>query len=57
MVDAVRHRRRVGESLALSAPGRYLRAHGQPGASEIQRVARELGALSAVRLPVEAILA
>jgi predicted transcriptional regulator of viral defense system len=57
MVDAVRHRRRVGESLALSALGRYLRAHGQPGASEIQRVARELGALSAVRLPVEATLA
>jgi hypothetical protein len=57
VVDAMRHRRRVGESLALSALGRYLRAHGRPGASEIQRVARELSALPAVRLAVEAVLA
>jgi predicted transcriptional regulator of viral defense system len=57
VVDAMRHRRRFGESLALSALGRYLRAHGQPGASEVLRVARELGSLPAVRLAVEAVLA
>jgi predicted transcriptional regulator of viral defense system len=57
VVDAMRHRRRHGESLALSALGRYLRAHRQQGASEIQRVARELGALSVVRPSVEAVLA
>jgi predicted transcriptional regulator of viral defense system len=57
VVDAMRHRRRHGESLALSALGRYLRAYGQQGASEIQRVARELGALPVVRPSVEAVLA
>lgn len=57
VVDAMRHRRRYGESLALSALGRYLRTRGQQGASEIHRVARELGALSAVRPSVEAVLA
>jgi predicted transcriptional regulator of viral defense system len=57
VVDAMRHRSRLGESLALSALGRYLRGHGQQGASEIQRVARELGALSVVRPSVEAVLA
>lgn len=57
VVDALRHRRRLGESLALSALGRYLRTRGQSGASEVLRVARELGALSLVRLPVETLLA
>jgi len=57
VVDAIRHRGRLGESLALSALGRYLRVHGQDGASEIQRAARELGALPLVRPLVEAVLA
>jgi hypothetical protein len=57
VVDAMRHRKQVGESLALSALGRYLRTSGRPGVSELQRVARELGALSVIRPAVEAVLA
>ena len=57
VVDAMRHRKQVGESLALSALGRYLRTSGRPGVGELQRVARELGALSVIRPAVEAVLA
>lgn len=57
VIDAMRHRRRIGETLALSALGRYLRRGGQPGVSELQRTALELGALSAIRPAVEAVLA
>ncbi|BCL27557.1 type IV toxin-antitoxin system AbiEi family antitoxin domain-containing protein [Streptomyces aurantiacus] len=57
VVDAMRHRSRIGENLALSALGRYLRRSGRDGVSELQHVARELGALSVIRPAVEAVLA
>jgi predicted transcriptional regulator of viral defense system len=57
VVDAMRHRNRIGETLALSALGRYLRRNGRGGVSELQDIARELGALSVVRPAVEAVLA
>ncbi|MGW4237330.1 type IV toxin-antitoxin system AbiEi family antitoxin domain-containing protein [Streptomyces sp. NPDC004749] len=57
VVDAMRHRSRIGEALALSALGRYLRRSGRGGVGELQSIARELGALSVVRPAVEAVLA
>ncbi|MEE1833079.1 hypothetical protein [Streptomyces sp. SP17KL33] len=39
------------------ALGRYLRRDGRSGVSELQRIARELGALSVIRPAVEAVLA
>jgi len=57
VVDAMRHRSRIGETLALSALGRYLRHNGRGGVRELQHIARELGALSVVRPAVEAVLA
>ncbi|KUO14822.1 type IV toxin-antitoxin system AbiEi family antitoxin domain-containing protein [Streptomyces dysideae] len=57
VVDAMRHRSRIGETLALSALGRYLRRSGRDGVSELQDIARELGALSVIRPAVEAMLA
>ncbi|MFW6691628.1 type IV toxin-antitoxin system AbiEi family antitoxin domain-containing protein [Streptomyces sp. MAR4 CNX-425] len=57
VVDAMRHRHRIGEPLALSALGRYLRRDSRRGARELQDVARELGALSTIRPAVEAVLA
>lgn len=56
-VDAMRHRSRVGETLALSALGRYLRREGRSGVGELQHIARELDALSVIRPAVEAVLA
>lgn len=57
VVDAMRHRTRIGESLALAALGRYLR-RGRPGdVAALRRTARELGALSVIRPTVEAMLA
>lgn len=57
VVDAMRHRGRIGETLALSSLGRYLRRSGRGGVSELQLIARELGALSVIRPAVEAVLA
>ncbi|MFE9458073.1 hypothetical protein [Streptomyces californicus] len=57
VVDAMRHRSRLGETLALSALGRYLRRSGRGGVGELQYFARELNALSIVRPAVEAVLA
>lgn len=57
VVDAMRHRGRIGESLALSALGRYVRRNGRSGVGELQHIARELGALSVIRPAVEAVLA
>lgn len=57
VVDAMRHRSRLGETLALSALGRYLRRSGRGGVGELQYIARELDALSVVRPAVEAVLA
>jgi predicted transcriptional regulator of viral defense system len=57
VVDAMRHRSRIGETLALSALGRYLRRNGRGGVSELQHIARALGALSVIRPAVEAVLA
>lgn len=57
VVDAMRHRSRIGETLALSALGRYLRQSGRGEVSELQYLARELGALSVLRPAVEAVLA
>lgn len=57
VVDAMRHRSRLGETLALSALGRYLRRSGRGGVGELQPSARELDALSVVRPAVEAVLA
>jgi predicted transcriptional regulator of viral defense system len=57
VVDAMRHRHRIGETLALAALGRYLRASGPDGVSDLQHIARELNALSLIRPAVEAVLA
>ncbi|MFD4792636.1 hypothetical protein [Streptomyces anulatus] len=57
VVDAMRHRGRIGETMALSALGRYLRRSGRSGVGELQLIARELGALSVIRPAVEAVLA
>ncbi|MGY5010426.1 hypothetical protein ACWCY6_20470 [Streptomyces sp. 900105755] len=38
-VDAMRHRSRLGETLALSALGRYLRRSRRGGVSELQHIA------------------
>ncbi|MEV6866801.1 type IV toxin-antitoxin system AbiEi family antitoxin domain-containing protein [Streptosporangium subroseum] len=57
VVDAMRHRRRFGETLALAALGRYLRREGSNGVRDLQEIARDLGALSAVRPSIEAVLA
>ncbi|MGW3130819.1 hypothetical protein [Streptomyces sp. NPDC001076] len=39
VVDAMRHRSRLGETLALSALGRYLRRSKRGGVSELQHIA------------------
>ncbi|WP_240634307.1 MULTISPECIES: hypothetical protein [Streptomyces] len=57
VVDAMRHRSRIGETIALSALGRHLRRSGRGGVSELQYIARELRSLSVVRPAVEAVLA
>ncbi|MFJ2032929.1 hypothetical protein [Streptosporangium sp. NPDC087985] len=57
VVDAMRHRRRFGETLALAALGRYLRREGPNGVRDLQEVARDLGALSVIRSAAEAVLA
>ncbi|MEV8547207.1 hypothetical protein [Streptomyces sp. NPDC051572] len=57
VADAMRHRSRIGETLALSALGRYLRREGRSGVGELQSVARELGTLSVIRPAVESMLA
>jgi predicted transcriptional regulator of viral defense system len=57
VVDAMRFRHRIGESLALSALGRYLRRGGPGRVAELQRIAGELGALTVIRPAVEAVLA
>ncbi|TCC36360.1 hypothetical protein E0H92_27330 [Kribbella speibonae] len=57
VVDAMRHRNRIGPTLALAALGRYLRTSGPDGVGNLQRIARELHALSVIRPAVEAVLA
>jgi predicted transcriptional regulator of viral defense system len=57
VVDAMRHRRRFGETLALAALGRYLRRKGPSGVRDLQEIAHELGALPAIRPAIEAVLA
>ncbi|MGI5286185.1 type IV toxin-antitoxin system AbiEi family antitoxin domain-containing protein [Nonomuraea polychroma] len=57
VVDAMRHRGRIGETLALSALGRYLRRSDHSKITELQRVAHKLGALSLIRPVIEAVLA
>jgi predicted transcriptional regulator of viral defense system len=57
VVDAMRHRHRIGPTLALAALGRYLRTSGPNGVSDLQHIARPLNALSIIRPAVEAVLA
>jgi predicted transcriptional regulator of viral defense system len=57
VVDAMRHRHRIGPTLALAALGRYLRTSGPNGVSDLQNIARQLNALSIIRPAVEAVLA
>lgn len=57
VVDAMRHRKRFGETLALAALGRYLRREGSRGVHDLQEIARDLGVLSTIRPAVEAVLA
>ncbi|MFD9539949.1 hypothetical protein [Streptomyces sp. NPDC060022] len=57
VVDAMCHRSRIGETLALSALGRCLRRSGRSGIGDLQHSARESGAISVVRPAVEAALA
>ncbi|GAA0820946.1 type IV toxin-antitoxin system AbiEi family antitoxin domain-containing protein [Streptosporangium amethystogenes subsp. fukuiense] len=57
VVDAMRHRHRIGESLALSALGRYLRTRGGSAVSDLQDMAERLNAMPVIRPAVEAVLA
>lgn len=57
VVDAMRHRRRIGETLALAALSRYLRRSGSVGVADLQRIAGKLNAMSIVRPAVEAVIA
>lgn len=57
VVDAMRHRARIGETLALSALSRYLRRSRPADITSLRRTAHELGALSLIRPTVEAMLA
>lgn len=57
VVDAMRLGGAAGRGLALSALNRYLRRHGQQGVADLQRVARELGGMPAIRPAIEAVLA
>jgi predicted transcriptional regulator of viral defense system len=57
VVDAMRLGGTQGRSLALSALNRYLRRTRQQGVADLQRVARELGGISAIRPAIEAVLA
>jgi predicted transcriptional regulator of viral defense system len=57
VVDAMRLGGTEGRSLALSALNRYLRRTGQQGVADLQRAARELGGMSAIRPAIEAVLA
>jgi len=57
VVDAMRLRHLVGETLALGALGRYLRRLGQPGVAELEEFAVLLGVAGPVRSAIEAVLA
>lgn len=57
IVDAMRLGGAAGRSFALSALNRYLRRNGQQGVADLQRAARELGGISAIRPAIEAVLA
>jgi predicted transcriptional regulator of viral defense system len=57
VVDAMRLGRAEGRSFALSALNRYLRRTGQQGVADLQRAARELGGMPAIRPAIEAVLA
>lgn len=57
VVDAMRLGGTGGRSLALSALNKYLRRTGQRGVADLQRAARELGGMSAIRPAIEAVLA
>ena len=57
VADAMRLGRAEGRSLALSALNRYLRRTGQQGVADLQRAARELGGMPAIRPAIEAVLA
>jgi predicted transcriptional regulator of viral defense system len=57
VVDAMRLGGAAGRGLALSALNRYLRRNGRQGVADLQRAARELGGMSAIRPAIEAVLA
>jgi predicted transcriptional regulator of viral defense system len=57
VVDAMRLGGAAGRGLALASLNRYLRRHGQQGVADLQRAARELGGMSAIRPAIEAVLA
>jgi predicted transcriptional regulator of viral defense system len=57
VVDAMRLRSRMGETLALGALGRYVRRHHQRGVRELLDTAEALGSFAVIRPAVEAVLA
>jgi hypothetical protein len=57
VVDAMRLRHRMGETLALGALGRYLRRYGQAGVAELEEFAVLLGVAGPVQWSVKAVLA
>lgn len=57
VVDAMRLRHFVGDSLALHALGRYLRQTGQAGVPALLDLSRTLGVVGPVRSAAEAVLA
>lgn len=57
VVDVMRLRHLYGDSLALHALGRYLRAPGQRDITQLMDLARALGVEGPVRTATEAVLA
>ncbi|MGC4939261.1 hypothetical protein [Kribbella sp. DT2] len=57
VVDAMRHRNRIAQTLALATLGRYRGTSRPDGVRSLQHIARELHALSVIRPAVEAVLA
>jgi hypothetical protein len=56
VVDAMRHRRSLGEDLAWSVLKRYLHSYGSGGADDVLRIAGELGARPLITPAVETVL-
>jgi len=57
VVDAMRLRHQIGETLALHALGRFVRRDGRHGLADVSNLARRFNVARPVRTAVEAVLA